>query len=147
MGCNAKSIGDTKRNQGETGGKLLKKLFKDVSLPLIGERIVMGCGYVVFSALVAGLETLSVAAHSIALTIEQAFYVPGYGIQTAVSTLAGNAVEKKNELEFEKIVCTFRNYCGCFYYEQWHRFFLRSRSDYTFLYGRMSRLLCLECHY
>ncbi len=35
------------------------------------------------SALVAGLGTLSVAAHSIALTIEQAFYVPGYGIQTA----------------------------------------------------------------
>ena len=34
----------------------------------------MGCGYVVFSALVAGLGTLSVAAHSIALTIEQAFY-------------------------------------------------------------------------
>ena len=42
-----------------------------------------------------GLGTLSVAAHSIALTIEQAFYVPGYGIQTAVSTLAGNAVGKK----------------------------------------------------
>ena len=56
-------------------GKLLKNCF-NVSLPLIGERIVMGCGYVVFSALVAGLGTLSVAAHSIALTIEQAFYVP-----------------------------------------------------------------------
>ena len=64
----------------------------------------MGCGYVVFSALVAGLGTLSVAAHSIALTIEQAFYVPGYGIQTAVSTLAGNAVGKKDELELESVV-------------------------------------------
>ena len=77
-------------------GKLLKNCF-NVSLPLIGERIVMGCGYVVFSALVAGLGTLSVAAHSIALTIEQAFYVPGYGIQTAVSTLAGNAVGNEGE--------------------------------------------------
>ena len=84
-------------------GKLLKNCF-NVSLPLIGERIVMGCGYVVFSALVAGLGTLSVAAHSIALTIEQAFYVPGYGIQTAVSTLAGNAVGKKDELELESVV-------------------------------------------
>ena len=84
-------------------GKLLKNCF-NVSLPLIGERIVVGCGDVVFSALVAGLGTLSVAAHSIALTIEQAFYVPGYGIQTAVSTLAGNAVGKKDELELESVV-------------------------------------------
>ena len=45
--ANAKSIGDTKRNEGETGRKIVKKLF-NVSLPLIGERIVMGCGYVDF---------------------------------------------------------------------------------------------------
>ena len=83
--------------------KLLKNCMT-VSLPLMGERIVMGCGYVVFSSLVAGLGTLSVAAHSIALTIEQAFYVPGYGIQTAVSTLSGNAVGKKDELELESVV-------------------------------------------
>ena len=53
----------------KTEGKLLKNCF-NVSLPLIGERIVVGCGDVVFSALVAGLGTLSVAAHSIALTIK-----------------------------------------------------------------------------
>ena len=34
-------------------GKLLKNCF-NVSLPLIGERIVVGCGDVVFSALVDG---------------------------------------------------------------------------------------------
>ncbi len=83
--------------------KLLKNCMT-VSLPLMGERIVMGSGYVVFSSLVAGLGTLSVAAHSIALTIEQAFYVPGYGIQTAVSTLSGNAVGKRDELELESVV-------------------------------------------
>lgn len=70
-----------------------------VSLPLMAERFVMGMGYVVFSSLVAGLGTLSTAAHSIAITIEEAFYVPGYGIQTAVSTLAGNAVGRKDEKE------------------------------------------------
>ena len=74
-----------------TGGLLRPKwtILKDcirVSMPLVGQRMVMGCGYVVFSGLVAGLGTLSVAAHSIALIIEQAFYVPGYGIQTAVGT-------------------------------------------------------------
>ncbi len=75
-----------------------------VSLPLMAERFVMGMGYVVFSALVAGLGTLSTAAHSIAITIEEAFYVPGYGIQTAVSTLAGNAVGRKDEKELWNVV-------------------------------------------
>lgn len=92
-----------------TGGLLRPKwtILKDcirVSMPLVGQRMVMGCGYVVFSGLVAGLGTLSVAAHSIALIIEQAFYVPGYGIQTAVSTLSGNAMGRKSEKELESVV-------------------------------------------
>lgn len=74
-----------------------------VAVPLIGERIVIGGGHVIFSALVAGLGTLSTAAHSIALTIEEAFYVPGYGIQTAVSTLSGNAVGRKDEKELNEV--------------------------------------------
>lgn len=70
-----------------------------VSFPLMLERFVVGMGYVAFSALVAGLGTLSMAAHAIAITVEEAFYVPGYGIQTAVSTLAGNAAGRKDEEE------------------------------------------------
>lgn len=38
LGCNAKSIGDTKRNEGETGRKIVKNCF-NVSLPLIGELL------------------------------------------------------------------------------------------------------------
>lgn len=74
-----------------------------VAVPLIGERFVVGGGHIVFTSLVASLGTLSTAAHSIAMTIEEAFYVPGYGIQTAVSTLAGNAVGRKNEEEFREV--------------------------------------------
>ena len=40
---------------------------------------------------------MAFAAHSIALTVEQAFYIPGYGMQTASATLAGNAIGAKDE--------------------------------------------------
>lgn len=74
-----------------------------VAIPLMGERFVVSGGHVIFSSLVAGLGTLSMAAHSIALTIEEAFYIPGYGIQTAVSTLSGNAVGRKSEEELREV--------------------------------------------
>ncbi len=82
--------------------KLLKSCLQ-VSVPLMGERFVVGGGYVIFSSLVARLGTLSTAAHSIALAIEEAFYIPGYGMQTAVSTLSGNAVGRKDEKELHEV--------------------------------------------
>lgn len=38
------------------------------------------------------LGEISTAAHTIANTVESAFYIPGYGMQTAAATLAGNAM-------------------------------------------------------
>jgi Na+-driven multidrug efflux pump len=35
---------------------------------------------------------VATAAHTIANTVESAFYIPGYGMQTAAATLAGNAL-------------------------------------------------------
>lgn len=75
-----------------------------VAFPLMGERLLIGSGQIMFSALVAGLGTLSTAAHSIALAIEEAFYIPGYGMQTAVSTLAGNAVGRRSRKELSEVV-------------------------------------------
>lgn len=48
-------------------------------------------GYVVFAGLVSGMGTAVFAAHSIAVTAETIFYVPGYGLRTAASTLLGSA--------------------------------------------------------
>ena len=45
----------------------------------------------------AQLGTAAVSAHTIALTAEQAFYVPGYGMQAAAATLAGYAVGGRDE--------------------------------------------------
>ena len=56
---------------------------------IAGERVLFSFGQVVFTAITARLGTVAMAAHSIALTAEQAFYIPGYGMQTAAATLAG----------------------------------------------------------
>lgn len=84
-------------------GKILRNVFS-VSLPLMGERLVIGSGYVTFTSIVASLGTVATAAHTIALQIEEAFYIPGYGIQTAVSTLSGNALGERNLSKLSQVV-------------------------------------------
>lgn len=68
-----------------------------VGLPIAGERVLFSFGQVVFTAITARLGTVAMAAHSIALTAEQAFYIPGYGMQTAAATLAGYSAGEKSE--------------------------------------------------
>ena len=48
-------------------------------------------GYVVFASLISGMGTTVFAAHSIAVTAETIFYVPGYGLRSAASTLISNS--------------------------------------------------------
>ena len=62
-----------------------------VGLPVLGTSMVSCLGYVVFAGLVSGMGTTVFAAHSIAVTAETIFYVPGYGLRSAASTLIGNA--------------------------------------------------------
>ena len=54
-------------------------------------------GLVVYTSLIAWLGTVAVAAHSIAITAEQAFYIPGYGMQMAAATLCGFSAGEKDE--------------------------------------------------
>lgn len=68
-----------------------------VGVPVMGTRIGVCLGHVVFLAQVSSLGTIPLAAHSLALTAEEAVYLPGYGMQAAAATLAGNAVGEKNE--------------------------------------------------
>ena len=62
-----------------------------VGTPVLGSSVVSCMGYVVFASLVSGMGTTVFAAHSIAVTAEEIFYVPGYGLRTAASTMIGNA--------------------------------------------------------
>ncbi len=68
-----------------------------VALPNSLQRFGTSLGYVVFAAMINSLGDVSTAAHTIANTVESAFYIPGYGMQTAAATLAGNALGAKDE--------------------------------------------------
>ena len=62
-----------------------------VALPNCLQRFGTSFGYVVFASMINSLGDVATAAHSIANTVESAFYIPGFGMQTAAATLAGNA--------------------------------------------------------
>ena len=62
-----------------------------VAIPNCLQRFGTSLGYVVFASMINSLGDISTAAHTIANTVESAFYIPGFGMQTAAATLAGNA--------------------------------------------------------
>jgi len=82
--------------------KLLKKYIK-IGFPVLCTSVTSCMGYVVFTALVSGMGTTVFAAHSIAVTAETIFYIPGYGLRTATSALVGAAKGEKNIEKFNII--------------------------------------------
>ena len=85
---------------GKTGFHFDKRTMGDclkIGIPVVMSRSVLCLGYITFASIVAKLGVIPFAAHSIALQAEQAFYIPGYGFQSAASTLVGNAIGEKNE--------------------------------------------------
>lgn len=74
-----------------------------ISIPVVMERSVICLGHVTFASLIAKLGVVSLATHSIAIQAEQAFYAPGYGFQSAASTLVGNAVGEKDESKVKRM--------------------------------------------
>lgn len=84
--------GQSLKPDGSVLGPCLK-----VALPNALQRFGTSLGYVAFAAMINSLGEVSTAAHTIANTVESAFYIPGYGMQTAAATLAGNALGAKDE--------------------------------------------------
>ena len=68
-----------------------------VALPNGLQRFGTSLGYVVFASMINSIGDIATAAHTIANTVESAFYIPGYGMQTAAATLAGNALGAKDD--------------------------------------------------
>lgn len=71
-----------------------------IGIPVMGTSVVSTMGHVVFTGMVSGMGTTIFAAHSIAVTAEEIFYIPGYGLRTATSALVGAAIGEKNERKF-----------------------------------------------
>ena len=74
-----------------------------LSIPVLATNVVSCLGYVVFASLVTGMGTTVFAAHSIAVTAETIFYIPGYGLRTATSTLVGISLGEGNRRKFEHV--------------------------------------------
>ncbi len=83
---------------------LLKEAFS-ICLPAVATNTTSCLGHIVFASLVSSMGTVTFAAHSIALSAETIFYVPGYGLRGATSTLIGISVGEKDE---EKFISTER---------------------------------------
>lgn len=78
-----------------------------IALPNMAQRFCTSLGYVVFASCINSLGQIATAAHTIANTVESAFYVPGYGMQTAAATLTGNAIganDKKRIPALSKVI-------------------------------------------
>ena len=67
------------------------------------QRFATSLGYVAFASMINSLGETSTAAHTIANTVESAFYIPGYGMQTAAATLSGNACGAKDKERLQNL--------------------------------------------
>ena len=63
-----------------------------IGAPMGLQHMLMGGAYVVSTLIVAPLGTISIAAHSLAITVESLCYMPGYGIAEAATTLVGQGI-------------------------------------------------------
>ena len=77
-----------------------------VALPNMLQRFGTSLGYVVFASMINSLGEISTAAHTIANTVESAFYIPGYGMQAATATLAGNALGARDRDGMQSLIRT-----------------------------------------
>ena len=82
--------------------EILGRCFR-VSFPVMLRHFGTSFGYVAFASMINSLGDTATAAHTIANTVESAFYIPGWGMQTAAATLAGNAWGARDENRFKSL--------------------------------------------
>jgi len=78
-----------------------------VALPNMLQRFGTSFGYVAFASMINSVGEIATAAHTIANTVESAFYIPGFGMQTAAATLTGNAYGAKDKKKMNSITRMF----------------------------------------
>ncbi len=86
--------------------EILKPCIK-IAVPNMFQRFGTSLGYVAFASMINSIGEVATAAHTIANTVESAFYIPGYGMQTAASTLAGNAYGARDNDRLKRMSAMF----------------------------------------
>ncbi len=86
------------------GGKLNLKPDKEIlsvaykiGWPAAGERFALSFAQILVTMIIAGLGTVSLAAHHVAIIAESICYMPGFAFGTAATTLTGQALGAKRE--------------------------------------------------
>lgn len=74
-----------------------------IGIPVLASSLTSCLGYVVFAGMVSGMGTTIFAAHSLAVTAETIFYIPGYGLRTATSTLVGISLGENDSEKFHLV--------------------------------------------
>lgn len=85
--------------------EILRPCFR-VTVPNMFQRFGTSLGYVAFASMINALGGVATAAHTIANTVESAFYIPGWGMQTAAATLAGNAFGARDKNRLKRLAAT-----------------------------------------
>lgn len=68
-----------------------------IGLPVGVEQTIQMTAQIFLTKIVSPLGTIAIAANSLAVTAEGLCYMPGFGIQTAASTLVGQGIGAKRE--------------------------------------------------
>ncbi len=91
--CLLTASGLLRLRQGEHAPFTLSELKKwaRISVPQAFESVITGSAYVAFTAVVAPLGTIAIAANSFSITAESLCYMPGYGIGIAATTVIGQS--------------------------------------------------------
>lgn len=78
-----------------------------IAFPNMLQRFGTSLGYVVFASMINSLGGLATAVTTIANTVESAFYIPAFGMQTAASTLSGNALGANDNERMKRLAKMF----------------------------------------
>jgi putative MATE family efflux protein len=81
--------------------EIIKRVLR-VGLPTGVERLFMRFGMMVFMRAVAGLGTIAVAAHAVALRAESLSFMPGFGFAVAGTTLVGQGLGARDPKRAER---------------------------------------------
>ncbi len=77
-----------------------------IAFPNMLQRFATSFGYVAFASMINSVGEIATAAHTIANTVESAFYIPGWGMQTAAATLSGNCWGARDEKKLKDLART-----------------------------------------
>jgi putative MATE family efflux protein len=81
--------------------RLIRRVL-NVGLPTGVERLAMRFGMMIFMRAIAGLGTVAVAAHAVALRAESFSFMPGFGFAVAGTTLVGQGLGARDPKRAER---------------------------------------------